>query len=275
MQTIYPGALWRPLSDVQTEPGIVPRQLIWHTMVGYLGSTENMFRKDGYWGTESTFGVGGKYDGALDGVVYQWQSLDHQADAQFDANAWANSIENSDGGHWTEPFTEKQVEAHIRLGVWWCHQTGVAPVKAPAWNAPGFGYHAMFHEWNLEAHSCPGPARASQLENEIWPEIAHVLNTRPKPPPQPKFPPFPLRAGWYFGPRNGPLESVSGYFGHRADLATWQRQMKVRGWSIETDGLYGPNTAKVASQFQKEKRLTVDGKIGKQTWDTAWLARVS
>lgn len=275
MQTIYPGALWRPLSDKQTETLIKPRLLIWHTMVGYLKSTESMFRKDGYFGTESTFGIGGKYDGPLDGVVYQWQRLDYSADAQFDANAFATSIENSDGGHWTEPFTDKQAEAHIKLGVWWCQQTGNPAVKADAWNGVGFGYHAMFHEWNLEAHSCPGPARASQLEKEIWPEIAHVLNGQPKPPPAPHFPPFPLPAGYYFGPKDGPLESVSGYYGHGDDLAKWQRQMKARGWQIETDGRYGPNTAKIASQFQKDKHLTIDGKIGKRTWDAAWTAKVT
>lgn len=276
MQTIYSGALWRPLSAVQTEPVIKPRQLIWHTMVGYLGSTEAMFRRDGYSGTESTFGLGGKYDGANDGVVYQWQSLDRQADAQFDANDWANSIECSDGGHWSEPFSDKQVESSIRLGVWWCEQTGVAPVKCSSWTSPGFGYHKMFHEWNRDAHECPGAARAAQLENVIWPEIARSLTTKPPvTPPAHNFPAFPLNAGWYFGPLNGPIESVSGFHGHRQDLKVWQYQMKVRGWSIETDGLYGVNTRKVASQFQKQKGLTMDGLIGRQTWDAAWRTPVT
>lgn len=275
MQTLYPGAKWRPLSDVQTEPLIVPTQLIWHTMVGYLATTEAMFRKDGYTGVESTFGLGGKYDGASDGTLYQWQSINHQADAQFAGNVRANSIECSDGGHWTEPLTDAQAEASILLGVWWCQQTGVKPAKCVAWDAPGFGYHRMFPEWNLKAHSCPGDARAAQLEQDIWPDIARRLATPTKPPTGPSVPPFPLPAGWYFGPEAGPPQSVSGYHGHRAELRTWQTQMRARGWSLLADGLYGVNTAKVAAQFQKEKRLTVDGLVGRQTWEAAWALRVT
>lgn len=98
---------------------------------------------------------------------------------------------------------------------------------------------------------------------------------QPKPKPKPSFPSFPLPAGWYFGPENGPKESVSGYHGHGDDLKTWQTQMKTRGWQIDADGLYGPNVMKVASQFQKEKGFTVDGLIGKQTWDAAWTVKVT
>ena len=82
MLTRYPAAEWRPLGE-QTEPGITPRILIVHTMVGYLRSTDTMFRKQGYTGTESHFGVGGPWDSSdLDGAVWQWQSIDRQADAQ-------------------------------------------------------------------------------------------------------------------------------------------------------------------------------------------------
>lgn len=51
--------------------------------------------------------------------------------------------------------------------------------------------------------------------------------------------------------------------------------MRKRGWSITVDGLYGPNTEKVARQFQKEKRLVVDGLIGKTTWSAAWNLRIT
>lgn len=94
-------------------------------------------------------------------------------------------------------------------------------------------------------------------------------------PPHPQAPAFPLPAGWYFGPRSGPRESVSGYYSHRGDLQRWQRQMEHRGWPIGVDGLYGPNTADITTKFQREKGLTVDGKIGPQTWRTAWEAPVT
>ena len=88
-------------------------------------------------------------------------------------------------------------------------------------------------------------------------------------------PPFPLPRGWYFGPKSGPKYSVSGYYGHRDDLRTWQRRMAERGWSIGADGLYGPETRKVCKQFQAQKGLTVDGLVGDDTWRAAWTEPVT
>lgn len=88
-------------------------------------------------------------------------------------------------------------------------------------------------------------------------------------------PAYPLPAGYYFGPKAGPVESVSGYFSHRDDLRTWQQRMRNRGWQITVDGLYGPNTASVTRAFQAQKGLTVDGLIGPNTWAAAWTAPVT
>ena len=88
-------------------------------------------------------------------------------------------------------------------------------------------------------------------------------------------PPYPLPSGYYFGPEDGPVESVSGYYGHGEDLERWQQRMVDRGWGLDTDGLYGPQTADVATRFQQEKGLTVDGLIGPATWDAAWTAPIT
>lgn len=96
----------------------------------------------------------------------------------------------------------------------------------------------------------------------------------PRPAAQPA-PPFPLPRGWYFGPRSGPRESVSGYHGNGHHLATWQGRMRARGWDVGVDGRYGPNTADVARRFQRGKGLAVDGLIGPATWAAAWTAPVT
>ncbi|GAA1456988.1 hypothetical protein GCM10009603_05070 [Nocardiopsis exhalans] len=93
--------------------------------------------------------------------------------------------------------------------------------------------------------------------------------------PTVKVPPFPLPRGSYFGPKEGPNQSVSGFYSHRSDLRRWQKQMLVRGWSIDADGLYGPQTARVARQFQAEKGLSVDSLIGPATWVAAWTAPIT
>jgi len=133
--------------------------------------------------------------------------------------------------------------------------------------------HRSFH-----STSCPGDFLAA---------FANDLNGKAiggsRPPTKPsrsdtrtsKAPAFPLPSGWYFGPKSGPKESVSGYYSHRSNLRTWQQQMRNRGWTIGVDGLYGPETAGVVKSFQKEKGLSVDGLIGPKTWAAAWTAPVT
>lgn len=55
------------------------------------------------------------------------------------------------------------------------------------------------------------------------------------------------------------------------DIGVWQAQMRHRGWAIEPDGSFGPQTHVVVVQFQEEKGLEVDGVIGPKTWDAAWI----
>lgn len=100
----------------------------------------------------------------------------------------------------------------------------------------------------------------------------------PKPAPTPaavNAPPYPLPAGSYFGPRSGPANSVSGYYSHSSDLARWQQQMRNRGWTIAVDGRFDAQDAQVATQFQAQKHLQVDGHVGPQTWAAAWTAPVT
>lgn len=97
----------------------------------------------------------------------------------------------------------------------------------------------------------------------------------PAPKPGALAPAFPLPRGYYFGPKTGPAESVSGYYSHREDLRRWQQRMISRGWDMTADGLYGDETEEIARDFQHEKRLLTDGLIGPATWAAAWTAPVS
>ena len=94
--------------------------------------------------------------------------------------------------------------------------------------------------------------------------------------PSTRVPPFPLAAGRYFGEQDGEGGAVSGFeVGGHLGLQMWQRQMRRRGWDIAADGLYGKQTGDVAEAFQRQKHLTVDRRVGPQTWAAAWSAPVT
>lgn len=126
------------------------------------------------------------------------------------------------------------------------------------------------------ATECPGDELYSHVQAGTF--TSGGGGTTPQPsPPAGKAPPFPLPVGHYFGPATGPDESHSGYYSDqdRMDLAHWQDRMDERGWTIAIDGLYGPETDTVATQFQQEKGLDVDGLIGSETWAAAWTKPVT
>ncbi|WP_433293661.1 CHAP domain-containing protein [Actinoplanes sp. CA-030573] len=95
-----------------------------------------------------------------------------------------------------------------------------------------------------------------------------------------KVPAFPLPKDFYYGPAKKGPHPVTGHSGpasYREGLKKWQRRMLVRGWGgIGTaDGFYSGRTDKVASQFQKEKGLYIDGLIGPDTWKAAWTKPIT
>ena len=122
-----------------------------------------------------------------------------------------------------------------------------------------------------------------QIPSEA-PPAEELVVTTPKPAPAVSAPDWPLDNGChshgknaYFGPRYpmSNLRSVSGYYSHSGDLKAWQQQMKNRGWRIDVTGHYDELTERACRLFQKEKGLTVDGAIGRNTWNAAWLEPVT
>lgn len=82
----------------------------------------------------------------------------------------------------------------------------------------------------------------------------------------PAYPPFPGRHLRYVEGRR----VMTG-----DDVRTWQARMAERGWRISVDGEYGPQSAGVATRFQREKGLTVDGIVGPQTWNASWTLPIT
>lgn len=99
----------------------------------------------------------------------------------------------------------------------------------------------------------------------------------PSPPPAGKAPPFPYPSSDYLGQPSSDPHCHSGYYGgvDQQNVRTWQQQMANRGWSIGVDGMFGPSSSSIASQFQQEKGLNVDGLVGPQTWSASWTSPVT
>lgn len=167
----YPGATkmeLQPESDAQ--PAIRPTQFILHSIVAPWTAK----RTYEYWrdstNLESHFGLG--YEGDLG----QFIGTQTRADANAAANRRADgtgavSLESASNLQASDPWTDAQVEAIIKLGVW-LHQTHDIPLRiCRTWDDPGFGYHRLFTEWNPNAHSCPGDARVTQFRTVVFPGI--------------------------------------------------------------------------------------------------------
>jgi len=189
----------RPLGT-QTEPRITSRDIICvHTMVGYLHSTDTMFKANGYGGTESHFGVGGTWGSdralSLNGVAYQWQDTDYTADANLDGNHRVISIETADNApklaRDIEPWTPAQVVTIVKLIAALCKRYDIPPKLIPDTRAGrrGLAYHAQGidpnrvpngEKWSsARGKECPGPVRIAQFINEVIPKVQAAL-TPPK-----------------------------------------------------------------------------------------------
>lgn len=218
---VYPGARWTPLG-AQREALMRSHDLIiLHTMVGYLTSTDPLFRiynGAGYIGTESHYGVGGIWGPdlgqALDGAVYQWQDRRYKADANLDAWYRAISIETADNAPHSPAdiaaWTTKQMEAIAKIiaweslpsshaacpSTWKCHQVGI-PIALVPNSLPihrGVAYHrqgidpwrvAGGEKWSLtDGKVCPGDRRIGQIPTILLraKQIAAESSEPPVPP---------------------------------------------------------------------------------------------
>jgi hypothetical protein len=212
---LYPGAKWTPLG-AQTETLMTGHDIVClHTMVGYLISTDKYFRiynGAGYSGTESHYGVGGKWGpdlgSDLDGAVWQWQDRRYQADANLNGNNRVISIETADNAaRPIQPWTPKQLEANARIiawesspsshrncpSTWACHKVGI-PLKLIPDTQPGrrgIGYHRQGCDpWRVTGgvlwstaygKDCPTQARINQIPGIIdrARQLSYVLAAKP------------------------------------------------------------------------------------------------
>lgn len=167
----YPGATkyeLQPESDSQ--PAIRPTQFILHSIIApWTAKRVYEFWRDST-NLESHFGLG--YEGDLG----QFIGTQTRADANAGANRRADgtgavSIETASNLQGSDPWTDAQIEALIRLGVWLHQEHGIPLRICRTHDDPGFGYHSMFSQWSTSGTACPGAARIKQFKAVVFPGI--------------------------------------------------------------------------------------------------------
>lgn len=195
-------ATWRPLENGRQARMARHDIICLHTMVGYLKSTDAMFRRGGNEGVESHFGVGGIWgsdrEDDLDGVIYQWMDTEDKADANLEGNHRLISIETADNAPRSasdiKPWTPKQCAAIIRLVARLCKRYDIPAVLVPDSrpNRRGIAYHRQgINPWRVSGgelwsgargKECPGDERIRQIEQIIIPGVRAELAGRPVTP---------------------------------------------------------------------------------------------
>lgn len=156
-----PFASWTPLPENWSQPRITPTQIILHSAVSRASSLYGYFSSPGVV-LESHFYID------QDGGIEQMLDTEVRADANYQANPRAVSIETWDNG---DPdrivWNQAQFAALARL-VRWLSDTHSVPLRScPSWTATGVGYHSQFPEWSPVRKTCPGLARRPQVPQII------------------------------------------------------------------------------------------------------------
>lgn len=167
----YPGAVKMELQpESDSQPAIRPTQFIVHSIIApWTAKRVYEFWRDST-NLESHFGLG--YEGDLG----QFIGTETRADANAGANRRADgtgavSIETASNLQGSDPWTDPQVEALIRLGVWLHQQHGIPLRVCRTHDDPGFGYHSLFSQWSTSGTACPGKARIEQFKTVVFPGI--------------------------------------------------------------------------------------------------------
>lgn len=270
---LLPNAVWKPIKYRAEAGQFASAPLGWllHSAEMY-GSPFNLFQN-----LKSTDRGGRRFSTGWigkDGSGEQYTELENKSWAQNYGNGTYYAFEFE--GYAGEPLTMPQI---ITAGKW--HKfLGTQNTLAEAPGQRGIGIHCMGNNKGWLATSCPGKIRAAQRNSiikqsyGISPVVTKPVVTKPVVVNRLSWP---LPVGQYFGIISSDKNCHSGTYSSsdREHIKDYQRQMLHRGWKISVDGIFGPGTASITKQFQAEKHLSTDSRVGLKTWAAAWQAKVT
>jgi hypothetical protein len=236
-------------------------------VAGYLGAVLHHQGGNGGlygWFNNPSAKVSAHFWIAKNGLIEQYVDTSRQAWHGMSLNSRYVGVETEGcpPNNPTEDLTQAQINAFGRLYAEGARVHGWANALANADGQRGLGYHRM-----AVNTACPTQARLNRRG-----EILRIAFSGQAPPST-----APPSGG---GGTQAPKFSATPYFDQRTnsrhpDVKTWQSKMRSRGWGISADGIYGPQSEDACRKFQREKGLSVDGKVGPQTWSTTWTAPVT
>lgn len=133
----------------------------------------------------------------------------------------------------------------------------IRKIIAEAGNVVAWGHdwHGTVDEMHFEIHGTVQQVKAA------------AAGLRAPAPPAAGASPFPLPAGYYFGPLSGPKQSISGMAPDGSDRKWRFSITRIQAVvHVAMDGLYGPRTGQAVKGWQAAHHLSADGLTGPITW---------
>lgn len=249
-------------------------------VIHYDGSNQNLAGKShtacrDYWKRTRSFHVGPSrrwadigysFGVCPHGIVLEGRGARRAQAAQPGGNTTWTSVTLMGGP--SDDVTSAQIE-------------GVRELRAWLRKNHGLGAGVRGHRDFLST-SCPGSKAYALVKNGTFgkaPSGSSSPSPGPgasKPVPGVKAPVFPLKSGHWFGPESSNSRNHSGYWAaDRPHIRRVRDRLRERGWSVAKGDRYDQALADVIRQFQREKKIGVDGLTGPQTWRFLWEAPVT
>lgn len=168
------------------------------------------------------------------------------------------------GQFWREALKNPQEKFFGEHALWLPAYQAEAQLKIPAsWQTWSFWQYSD-GTWN-HPESVPGVSRCDQnWFNGDLAQLAQLCaGTSPAAEPEaPAVPPSAWPGAQFVWPRT-PVT-----MGPTVEL--WQAQMIKRGFALDKDGVYGPQSKSACRAFQRDQGLVADGIVGRETWIAAF-----